>query len=86
MAENNGTTSIFFRYWVYSKTEADKLKSVNKGVSARDFKLGTVVTQGGIAKPYTSIVRNKEDIAYPDATVVSSGDIRKTHYTKHIIN
>ena len=77
--------SIFYRYWVYSKTEASQLKSVTKTMSSSDFKLGTVVTDGGIAKPYTSIIRDKSKMAYPDSVVVMSGDIRKVHYTRHVV-
>lgn len=82
MASNS---SIFHRIWVYSKAEAEKMKSINKGVSSFDVSLGTVVTTGGVAKPYTSIVRSRNDIAYPDAIVVAEGDMRKVHYTHHLI-
>jgi hypothetical protein len=77
--------SIFKRYWIYSKTEATQLKSVTKTMSSNDFKLGTVVTEGGIAKAYTSIIRDKSKIAYPDSVIVREGDIRKVHYTRHLL-
>ena len=82
MASNS---SIFHRIWVYSKSEAEKLKQTNKGISSQGIILGNVVTDGGIYKTYTSIVRKREDIAYPDAVVVAEGDIRKVHYTHHTI-
>lgn len=75
--------SIFNRIWVYSSAEAARLKNTNKDVSSSDFKLGTVVTDGGIAKPYTSIVRNVNQIHEADAMIVASGDMRKIHYTQH---
>lgn len=86
MAQDQKSVSIFNRIWVYSPSEATRLKDTNKGVSSTNIKLGTVVTEGGIAKPYTSIVRNISQIGESDAIIVATGDMRKVHYTQHQIN
>ena len=86
MAQDTKAISIFNRIWVYSSAEANRLKDTNRGGSSSNIKLGTVVTEGGVAKPYTSIVRNVSQIHEADAVIVASGDMRKTHYTHHQLN
>ena len=86
MAENKSNITIFNRIWVYSRAEAERMKNVNHSISSENIKLGTVVTDGGIAQPYTSIVRNKSQIREADAVIVASGDMRKIHYTPHQLN
>lgn len=86
MAQDSKAISIFNRIWVYSSAEANRLKDTNRGVSSSNIKLGTVVTEGGVAKPYTSIVRNVSQIHESDAIIVASGDMRKVHYTHHQLN
>lgn len=83
---NKSTLSIYHRIWVYSRAEADQMKSLNSGVSSANLKLGTVVTDNGIAQPYTSIVRNSSEIRESDAVIVATGDIRKVHFTPRQIN
>jgi len=83
--ENAKSTSIFNRIWVYSKEEAKRLRSMNSGISATNFKLGKVVTEGGVEKPYTSIVRDVSQIRESDAVIVASGDMRKIHSTQHVL-
>lgn len=86
MAQDQKSISIFNRIWIYSPAEAARLKNTNKGVSSTNIKLGTVVVDGGIAKPYTSIIRNVNQIHESDAIIITSGDMRKVHYTQHQIS
>ena len=86
MTSSKSNISIYHRIWVYSRAEAEQMKSLNSGVSASDLKLGTVVTDNGIAQPYTSIVRNSSEIREADAVIVATGDIRKVHFTPRQIS
>ena len=78
MAEKD--ISIYKRYFVYSKKEAERIKSVNKGIAATNVQLGTVFTDQGLMKPYTSIVTDPNKINNTDAIIVHSGDIRRIKY------
>lgn len=84
MAVNAKELSIYHRVWVYSKEEADKLKSLAKGITATKIKLGTVITEGGVCKQYTSILTSRENITTPDAIVVREGDIRSVKFTEPV--
>lgn len=74
--------SIYKRYWIYSKTEEDLIKQVSNGVSSSKIKLGTVISNGGVAKNYTSIINDPSKTRYSDSTIVAEGDIRKVVYTQ----
>ena len=82
---SNSNSSIFHRIWIYSKSEAEQMRKTSKDLSSQEMAFGSVVTNGGVAKPYTSIVRKREDIAYTDSVIVAEGDIRKVHYTPHML-
>ena len=84
MATNAKELSIYNRVWVYSKIEADQLKSISKGATATKMKMGTVITEGGVAKQYTSILTSRENITVPDAIVVREGDIRTVKFTEPV--
>lgn len=77
--------SIYYRYWVYSKTEADRMKQVAKGMSGKDHELGRVFTNNGVMKYYTSIVTDLSQIKEADAIVVMQGDIRQVNYRSPIL-
>ena len=81
----NSSNSIFHRIWIYSKSEAQQMRKTSKDLSSQEMTFGTVITEGGIAKPYTSIILKREDMAYPDSVIVAEGDIRKVHYTPHML-
>jgi hypothetical protein len=46
------------------------------------MKLGTVITEGGVSKQYTSILTSRENITTPDSIVVREGDIRTVKFTE----
>ena len=69
------TSSMYFRYFVYSaEEEALKIK-----VHGDNATFGTVSVRG-IPKRYTSIVRDPNE-SKPDAIVLIKGDIRTIKYT-----
>ena len=77
----NTSFSIYKRYWIYSKIEADRFKKIAEGMSgAKNYEYGKVFTNNGVAKTYTSIVTDLSKITSPDAVVVMEGDIRQVNY------
>lgn len=75
--------SIYHRLWVYSYTEEEQLRNSHLGSSSKKFRLGVVVVNG-IPKNYTSIIKNINNIRFPDSIVITKGDIRKVKYTDHV--
>lgn len=80
---NNSNDSIYFRYFVYSKTQAKEFEQVNKAMNTDTHRLGTVIVNG-IQKYYTEKVRDLSKCRYGDSKVVASGDIRKIKHTPAI--
>lgn len=73
--------SIYYRYWIYSKAEAERIKKVSEGMSGSNkYELGKVFTDNGVMKNYTSIVTNLSKVTQADSIVVMQGDIRKISY------
>lgn len=78
--------SIYHRYWIYSKTEADRIKKVADGMSgSHSYELGKVFTDNGVLKNYTSIVTDVSKIIQADSVIVMQGDIRKVNYKAPIM-
>lgn len=77
---NNNKLSIYYRYWIYSKNEADRMNKVGNSMSGKRPALGRVFTEGGVMKYYTSIVSNLSQVTEADAVVVMQGDIRQVNY------
>lgn len=67
--------SMYLRYFMYSAEE----ESLVQKVHGNDVQFGTV-SVNGVAKRYTSIVRDPAQ-SKSDAVVVTKGDIRKIRYT-----
>ena len=72
---STNASSMYLRYFVYS-AEEEALKTKVHGANAA---FGTVSVRG-IAKKYTSIVRDPSE-SKSDAIVLTKGDIRKIKYT-----
>lgn len=72
-------SNIYKRYFVFSKEQMDKIKSINAKMSKR-ITFGTVVVNGS-AKIYTDIVTNMDKCKYADSILVTEGDIRRIKYT-----
>lgn len=77
--------SIYNRYWVYSKSEADCMSKIGQSISGKNSELGRVFTENGVMKYYTSIVSDLSQITQSDAVVVMKGDIRQVNYKSPII-
>lgn len=71
--------NIYFRYFVYSSTQANEIRKIQSSMSSEKPKLGTVIVNG-IAKQYTEQVRDLSQCRYSDSKVVTKGDKR---YIKH---
>lgn len=71
--------SIFKRYFIYSKSEEERLRKVSESISGTTtgYQLGICYTSNGVAKNYTSIVNDLSQVSVTDAEVVMEGDIRK---------
>lgn len=72
--------SIYYRYWIYSKEEADRMMKISKTLSGKKPELGKVFTDNGVMKYYTSIVADLSQVQVPDAQIVMQGDIRHINY------
>lgn len=75
------SASIYTRYFVYSKTQADERKKIESTISSSKFKLGKVVVNG-VAKDYTDIVTDMSRCRYGDSTLVTKADIRTVKFTE----
>lgn len=84
MSDNN--LSIYQRYWIFSKTEADRFKKIAEGMSGKtNYEFGRVFTNNGVAKNYTSIVTDLSKLTAPDSVVVMEGDIRKVNFKPPVL-
>ena len=74
------TTDIYYRYFVFSRTQMEDIKS-------REDKLGRIprfgkVIVNGVSKEYTDILTDMKKAVYPDTIKITEGDIRKLVYTE----
>ncbi len=74
------TTDIYYRYFVFSRTQMEDIKR-------REDKLGRVprfgkVIVNGVSKEYTDILTDMKKAVYPDTIKITEGDIRKLVYTE----
>jgi len=72
--------NIFFRYFVYSSTQANEIRRIQQSMSSSKAKLGTVIVNG-ISKPYTEQVTDLSKCRYSDSVVVTKGDKRYISHT-----
>lgn len=77
MSKNN----IYYRVFVFSQTQQDKLIDLEKSRGNVAPVFGRVTVRGS-QKTYTDILRSREDIRYPDSRVLIEGDIRTIKYTE----
>ena len=77
---NNKIPAMYERYFVYSAEE----ESLRQKVYGPDAAFGTVFIKG-VAKRYTSIVRDPND-AKSDAIRLCKGDIRRIKYNEPTSN
>jgi len=74
------TTDIYYRYFVFSRTQMEDIKR-------REDKLGRIprfgkVIVNGVSKEYTDILTDMKKAVYPDTIKITEGDIRKLVYTE----
>ena len=71
---------INYRYFYYSPTAAEKIKSIEKGISP-DFSLPWVVVNG-VRKYYTEIVTSPEKLRFKDSIKIAEGDMRRMSFSQ----
>lgn len=71
---------INYRYFYYSPTAAEKIKSIEKGMST-DFSLPWVIVNG-VRKYYTEIVISPDRVRFKDSIKVAEGDMRRMSFSQ----
>lgn len=72
-------SDIFKRYFVFSKEQMKKRKSIEEQMG-RTPKFGTVIVNG-VSRIYTDMVTSMDKCRYADSILVTEGDIRRIKYT-----
>jgi hypothetical protein len=75
------TNNIYYRVFIFSKTQQEKIIEIERAKGAADPKFGTVIVNGS-PKVYTAILVSRNNIRYPDSKVLIEGDIRSIKFTK----
>lgn len=75
------TNNIYYRVFIFSQTQHDKLVEIEKARGASEPKFGTVIVRGS-PKVYTAVLISRDNIRYPDSKVLIEGDIRNIKFTK----
>lgn len=71
---------INYRYFYYSATAAEKMKSIEKGMNV-GFTLPWVVING-VRKYYTEVVTSPDKVRYRDSVKIAEGDIRRMSFSQ----
>ena len=71
---------INYRYFYYSPTAADRMKSIEKGMST-NFSLPWVIVNG-VRKYYTEIVTSPEQVRFKDSIKIAEGDMRRMSFSQ----
>lgn len=73
---------LYTRYFMFSYEHYRNTIELEKKIGNMNYKFGKVIVSGNYKK-YTFITRDPETYSsrYPDARIVTSGDIRKIKYT-----
>lgn len=70
------TSNEYMRYFLYSLTQAEQRRKIDKGMSAART-IFPKVRVNGIYREYTEMVKNPSDSHYNDARVIAAIDIRE---------
>ena len=68
------------RYFIYSKEEFKQRTEVEANLGKK-FYAGSLVIKGK-TKKFTQIVKNLDNIIYPDFKIIAEADIETAKYTK----
>lgn len=79
MEIRKNSTDVYTRFFIFSRTQLEEQKKTANKLG-RLFKPKQVIVNG-VAKVYTDIVLDKNNVRYTDAYVVTSGDIRGMKFT-----
>ena len=79
MEIRKNSTDVYTRFFNFSRTQLEEQKKTANKLG-RLFKPKQVIVNG-VAKVYTDIVLDKNNVRYTDAYVVTSGDIRGMKFT-----
>lgn len=75
------TNNIYYRVFIFSQTQHDKLIEIEKSRGVGEPRFGTVIVRGS-PKVYTAVLVSRDNIRYPDSKVLIEGDIRNIKFTK----
>lgn len=79
MEIRKNSTDVYMRYFIFSRTQMEEQKTAASKLG-RLFKPKQVIVNG-VAKIYTDIVIDKNNVRYTDAYAVTYGDIRGIKFT-----
>ena len=77
----NNVDNIYYRIFIFSQTQMDKMMEIEKKRGSVSPVFGTVVVRG-TRKVYTDIVTDRKHIRYPDSRILIEGDIRSIKHTE----
>ena len=80
MEIRRNASEIYTRYFIFSRIQMEEQKQTATRLG-RLFKPKQVIVNG-VAKIYTDIVLDKNNVRYTDAYVVTYGDIRGIKFTQ----
>lgn len=78
-------SNIYTRYFIFSKSQYDNIKSIATKRGDSNPKFGTVVVNG-VPKTFTAMVASLENLRYADSRVLISGDMRTIKYDMGDLN
>ena len=74
-------SSIYTRCFVFSQLQQQQMTEVASTMGSNRPKIGKVVVNG-VYRDYTEIVRDMTQCRFPDAILVTKGDIREIQFTE----
>jgi hypothetical protein len=75
------TNNIYYRVFIFSQTQHDKIIEIEKSRGTVEPRFGTVIVRGS-PKVYTAILVSRDNIRHPDSKVLIEGDVRNIKFTK----
>ena len=73
-------SNMYERYWIYSRTQMEKIISANEKAGRPTPTFGTVIVNG-VHKIYTDKITDMSHAPFADSILLIKGDERKIKYT-----
>lgn len=74
------SNNLYERYWIYSRTQMEKIIKANEKAGRPSPTFGTVIVNG-TPKIYTDKITDMSRAPFPDSILLIKGDERKIKYT-----